>query len=124
MECKTYVNYLGVIIDNNLQHINYNQWKTVGIIARLTHFVPLNTLQTIYKALLSSYLSHGIVAWGQAAKRYANQLCLLQKLALRLMYFSHYTAHAIPYFLSSNILPLNMLYFKSVAIPMQDITKN
>ena len=28
----------------------------------------------------------------------------------------HYTAHAIPYFLSSNILSLSMLYFKSVAI--------
>ena len=36
------------------------------------------------------------------------------------MYFGHYTAHAIPYFLSSNILPLNMLYFKSVAILMHE----
>ena len=47
--------------------------KTVGIIARLRHFVPLNTLKAIYKALLSSYLSYGIVAWGQAAKTHANQ---------------------------------------------------
>ena len=66
--------------------------------------VPWNTFQTIYKALLSSYLSYGIVAWGQAAKTHANQLFLLQKRALRLMYFGHYTAH---------ILPLNMLCFKS-----------
>ena len=86
--------------------------------------VPWNTFQTIYKALLSSYLSYGIVAGGQAAKTHANQLFLLQKRALRWMYFGHYTAHAIPHFLSSNILPLNMLYFKSVAILKHDITKN
>ena len=55
---------------------------------------------------------------------HANQLFLLQKRALRLMYFGHYTAHAIPYFLSSNILPLNMLYFKSVSVLKHDITKN
>ena len=86
------------------------------------HFVPLNTLQTIYKSVISSYLSYGIVAWGQAAKTHADQLFLLQKRACRLIYFGHYTAYAIPYFLSSNILPLNMLYFKTVAILMHDIT--
>ena len=47
--------------------------KQVGIIARLRHFVPLNTLKAVYKALLSSYLSYGIVVWGQAAKTHANQ---------------------------------------------------
>ena len=74
LEWKTYLKYLGVFIDNNFawkEHINYINEKiskTVGIIARLRHFVPLNTLQTIYKALLSSYLSYGIIAWGQVAK--------------------------------------------------------
>lgn len=38
------------------------------------------------------------------------------------MYFGHYTANAIPYFLSSKILRLNTLYFKSVAILMHDIS--
>ena len=104
LECKTCVQYLGLRIDNSLtwkQHIKYVDEKiskTVGIIARLRHFVPLNTLQTIYKALLSSYLSYGIIVWGPAAKTHANQLFLLQKRALRLMHFGHYTAHAIPYF--------------------------
>ena len=81
-------------------------------------------MSPVYKALLSSYLSYDIIAWRQAAKTHANQLFLLPKRALRLMHFGHYTAHAIPYFLSSNILPLNMLYFKSVAILMHDITNN
>ena len=84
----------------------------------------MNTLQTIYKALPSSYLSYGIVAWGQAAKTHANQLFFLHKCALRLMHFGHYTVHTIPYFFSSNILPaLKMLYFKSVVILMHDSHK-
>ena len=40
------------------------------------------------------------------------------------MYFGHYTPYAIAIFSPSRILPLNMLYFKSVAILMHDITKN
>ena len=65
----------------------------------------------------TAYLSYGAVAWGQAAKTHANQLFLLQTRALRLMSFGRYryTAHTIPYLLFSNILPLNMLNFKSVA---------
>ena len=63
----------------------------------------------------TAYLSYGAVAWGQAAKIHANQLFLLQTRALRLMSFGRYTAHTIPYLLFSNILPLNMLNFKSVA---------
>ena len=77
-----------ITICNILIKINEKIGKTVGIIARLRHFVPLDTLQTIYKALLSSYLLYGIVACGQAAKTYANQLFLLQKRALRLMYLA------------------------------------
>ena len=41
------------------------------------------------------------------------------------MYFVEYKAHAVPYFLSSHCLPLNLLYFKSVAaVLMHDISNN
>ena len=52
LEYKTYVKYLGALTDKNLtwkQHFNYSNEKIskkVGIIARLRHFVPLNTLQS------------------------------------------------------------------------------
>ena len=32
------------------------------------------------------------------------------------MFFSDYNSHAVPYFVPSSILPLDLLYFKSVAI--------
>ena len=44
--------------------------------------------------------------------------------SLRLMYFADYKSHAIPFFISSRLLPLDMLYFKSVAVMMHDVSNN
>ena len=55
LECKDYVTYLGVVIDSNLSwkfHVDYVALKiskSVGIIARLRHFVPFHTLLGIYR---------------------------------------------------------------------------
>ena len=40
------------------------------------------------------------------------------------MYFADYKSHAIPFFISSRLLPLDMLYFKSVAMMMHDVSNN
>ena len=40
------------------------------------------------------------------------------------MYFGNYKSHALPYFLSFRFLPLDFLYFKSVAALMHDIFSN
>ena len=39
----------------------------------------------------------------------------LQKRALRLMYFVDYKSQSVPLFVNSGILPVKLLYFKSVA---------
>ena len=73
LECKDYVKFLGVLIDKNLTwkyHIDYIASKisrVVGIISRLRHSVPLNTLIQIYRSLSFLYTYYGIAAWGQAA---------------------------------------------------------
>ena len=40
------------------------------------------------------------------------------------MFFGDYNSHAVPYFVSSSFLPLDLLYFKSVAILMHDISNS
>ena len=40
------------------------------------------------------------------------------------MFFGNYKSHAVPFFISSNLLPLDLLYFKSVAILMHDVFNN
>ena len=127
LERKTYVKYLGVLIDENLswkQHINYISTKIskgIGIITRLRHLVPLTTLLNIYRSLIEPYISYGLVAWGQAANVHLNKVVILQKRVLRLRYFSDYTSHTAPLFACSGILPIKMLYFKLVASLLHDI---
>ena len=76
---------------------------------------------TSYRSLIEPYISYGLTAWGQATNSNLNKILILQKRALRLMYFSDSRAHAIPLFVRSSVLPLNMLYFKYSAILMHDI---
>ena len=132
LERKSYVKYLGVLIDENLS------WKhhllpiaskistSIGITARLRHFAPLSTLQHIYRSLIQPYLLYGVALWGRADKTHRNKIpCLYdQKRALRLMFFCDYKTHAIPVFIPSSLLPLDLLYFKSVAMLMHDVSNN
>ena len=62
------------LLDSNLSwkfHIDNVALKvsrTVGVVARLRHFVPRTTLLNIYQSLILPYLRYGLAAWGQAAK--------------------------------------------------------
>ena len=98
--------------------------KTVGIIARLRHFVPTHMLLNIYRALINPYIFYGISLWGQAAHKYMNKILILQKRALRLIYFATSREHAVPLFIASNVLPVNMLYYKTVSTLMHDVKNN
>ena len=40
------------------------------------------------------------------------------------MNFGRYRLHAIPFFISANVLPVIMLYFKSVSMLMHDVYNN
>ena len=40
------------------------------------------------------------------------------------MFFGDYRSHAVPFFISSSLLPLDLLYFKSVAVLMYDVSNN
>ena len=118
LERKDYVKYLGVLIDSNLiwkhhiSHIASKISKSVGIICRLRHLAPFSTLLNIYRSLIYPYLSYGLVAWGQAAKSHMEKILILQKRVVRLMNFANYNSHAVPYFISANVMPINMLYVK------------
>ena len=49
-------------------------------------------------------MSYGLVAWGQAPKSHAQNVLVLQKCVLRLMYFSEPRAHAMS-LLSPQLFP-------------------
>lgn len=63
LECKDYVKYLGILIDKNLNwktHIGLialKNSKTIGMMAKLRHFVPLSIIVKLYQSLILPYLS-------------------------------------------------------------------
>ena len=71
---------------------------------------------------MCSFLSYDIAVWGQAAQTDLNKLLILQKRALRLMHFTSNRVHAIPLFVSTKTLPINMFYYKSVACLMHGVS--
>ena len=128
LQCEDHVKYLGVLLDSNLSwkfqinNVALKISRTVGVVARLRHFVPRTTLLNIYQSLILPYLTYGLAAWGQAAKTHLQKILVLQKRVLRLMYFSEPRAHAVPLFISSKILPLQMLYAEKVSSIMFDLS--
>ena len=75
LECKEFVRYLGIIIDNNLSwkhHIDnvaIKMSRTVELICKLRHFLQRHTLLTIYRSLVAPYLTYGLMAWGKHINR-------------------------------------------------------
>ena len=119
LEQKSCVRYLGILIDSNLSwkdqinHIAAKISQLIGVIAKLRHFVPTHTFLNIYRSLILPHMSYGIVVWGHAGQTHLDKLLKLQKRALRMIYFGQYLSHTIPFFCSSDILPINMLCFKA-----------
>ena len=51
-------------------------------------------------------------------------ILVLQKGVLRLKNFSNFSSHAVPYFVSSKVLPINLLYYKLTSLLMLDVHNN
>ena len=60
----------------------------------------------IYRSLIYPYTLYGTPVWGQAVQCDLEKILILQKRALRLIFFSNNRTHAIPLFIASNILPV------------------
>jgi len=74
LEQKSYIKYLGVLIDHNLLWKNHVDFvivkicKTVGMIAKLRYFVPSTVLVNIYNSLILPYITLWTPCLGQCAK--------------------------------------------------------
>jgi hypothetical protein len=93
-------NFLGIILNKNLNwntHIDViakKISKTIGILSKLKHYLPLRTLKTMYTSLIASHLNYGIMCWGYKCKRIEK----LQKKAIRTISNSKYNSHTAPIF--------------------------
>ena len=120
LERKDCIKYLGVLIDENLSWRKHvvtvatKISKTIGMLSKLRHFVPSSLLVNVCNALISPYLTYGLISW-------ETPVLILQNRALRLIYSANRQDRAIPLFLDAKVLPLNLLYYESVLNLMHDI---
>ena len=42
--------------------------KAIGMLSKLRHFLPSSVLVNIYNALITSYLTYGLISWVNACK--------------------------------------------------------
>ena len=88
---------------------------TVGLIAKLRHSVPNQTILNIYKSLIVPSITYGLTSWGNVSETLLNKVLVLQKRALRLIHFAQAREHAIPLSLKGKLLMLKSLYYEKIA---------
>ena len=87
------VKYLGLILDEYLtweSHINILKAKlsrSVGMLAKIRHYVPQETLKTIFFAIFNSHISYGAQIWSQETNYKSKCLSQLQDKAIRIINF-------------------------------------
>ena len=129
LSATDHVKYLGVLLDSNLSwkfHINNVALKvsrTVSVVARLRRFFPHINLLNIYQSLILPYLTYGLAAWGQAAKLpiYKTFSCFKNESFVWGIFLKP-RRHALPLFICSKILPLQILYAEKGSSIMFDVS--
>ena len=107
---------MGVYIDKHLnwqpqiQHVNNELAKNLGILSKLRCYIDLNILKQIYYALMYPYLRYGNFAWGCATKTRLDCLRIKHNKCLRTIFFVHPRESAAPYFKLLTILRLHNIY--------------
>ena len=92
-QCESY-KYLGVFIDQSLSwkphisHICKKISKACGALSKTRHIIGIETLKSIYHALVNSYLRYGILSWGNASHSVIQPLKTLINRAVRIMSFA------------------------------------
>ena len=85
--------FLGVILDNKLKwklHIEYVRnkiSKICGLLYRIRQQLDTKSLLTIYNSLIYTSLVYGVIFWGGACPNFLKQLVIIQKRALRTIFF-------------------------------------
>ena len=88
---SSFIKYLGIFLDENL---NWKKHTSIlssklrranGALAKLRHFLPLNTLISVYYAIFNSHLNYGSQIWGQNQNYVTNRIFTLQKSAIRII---------------------------------------
>ena len=108
--------YLGIIIDSKLKfqsHISSLEKKlahSVGILTKLSHFLPHDALLNLYYSLIHSQLLYALPVWCATHKTCLTKMKRLQNKAIRAVTKTHYTGSITPQYKKLQILKLDDLF--------------
>jgi len=108
------VKFLGLVIDNGLSwkgHVQYLVPKLSSACYALKQLSPISEIETlvlVYNSYFQSYLSYGIIFWGNSV--HSDKIFKIQKRALRIIDHSPKYTSCRQLFTKFKILPLFSLY--------------
>ena len=107
-----FAKYLGILIDNKLNWgeqisaVNLKLSKGIGLLAKIRHYVPKNTLRSLYYTFINPHVDYNILNWGMASSNNLVTISNKLKKAIRIMAFKNSDDPSLPLFKEFNILPL------------------
>ena len=119
------IKFLGIYIDRNLKfnhHLNVisNKCsKSIGVLYRISSFLPFEILRQLYDTLILPHLQYGIEIWGHAHG--SSKILALQKRAIRIINSLMYRAHTEHYFTDNRILSIAKLYQYGICCYMHKV---
>ena len=105
-----YVKYLGLYIDKHLSwnyHIKQLSLKLSranGILSKLRHYAPNETLLSVYYAIFYSHLSYGCSLWSLTTNYNLDKINIIQKKCIRIINFEPFNSHTIKLFAKNKLL--------------------
>ena len=51
----------------HISHINKQISRTLFMLKQVKHFLPIDSMKTLYRSLIQPHLSYEILAWGNAS---------------------------------------------------------
>lgn len=121
------VKYLGIIVDRHLRwdlQIKNIAKKIRGLLYKfkyLKDFLSLQHLKTLYFALVQSQLSYGIIGWGGVNDCYLENLNVLQKWILKIIYEKEISFPSDRLFKEATVFDIRQIFCQHI---IMDIYKN
>ena len=107
-----YVKYLGILMDSSLNWrfqsnaLTTKLCRANGMLSKIRHYVPSNTLRMIYFGIFHSIMSYGSQIWGQFLNPSVKKISKLQNRSIRIINFAHFRTPVNMYYKQNNILKL------------------
>ena len=108
--------YLGILIDNKLNwshQINAVKLKIskgLGLQAKIRHYVPKDTLKSLYYSFINCHMDYNLLNWGMAAPSNLEPIHSKVNKALRIMTFNKRDFPSVPLYKELEILPLEQAF--------------